>query len=279
MVALFWTTSVLNNYALGFKVSVPVHIVFRSGSLFVSMLISWLFFNRKYSISQIFGVILVTLGVVLATIPPSMTSVESTDHTLGEWWIGISTLSVALVISCFLGQLQQDTYATYGKHWREGLFYTHALSLPGFLIFHQNILDQISAYNASSPFDFASTLHPYISKVIEHDAVLSVLQDIHIPRMWLFLLSNVVTQYLCIAGVHKLSSIASSVTLNLVLTIRKFISLLLSIIIFKNQFTLVNWAGALSIFVGTVFYSLANTTQVASSTTSRRNPSRKAKKA
>jgi solute carrier family 35 (UDP-xylose/UDP-N-acetylglucosamine transporter), member B4 len=64
----------------------------------------------------------------------------------------------------------------------------------------------------------------------------------------------------CISGVHKLSSIATSVTLNLVLTIRKFISLVVSVIVFKNPFLFGNWVGSVCVFIGTVVYSIPDQT-------------------
>ena len=48
MVILFWLVNVLNNYALGFKISMPFHIIFRSASVLFSMLIGYGFFHRSY---------------------------------------------------------------------------------------------------------------------------------------------------------------------------------------------------------------------------------------
>jgi solute carrier family 35 (UDP-xylose/UDP-N-acetylglucosamine transporter), member B4 len=80
---------------------------------------------------------------------------------------------------------------------------------------------------------------------------------IQIPKLWGFLLLNVMTQLVCIIGVAKLTSITSSVSVNLVLSVRKFLSLVLSILIFKNQFGGMNWIGAAFVFVGTLFYALS----------------------
>jgi hypothetical protein len=38
--------------------------------------------------------------------------------------LGITILSIAMVLSACLGLLQEVTYRKYGKAWREGLFYT-----------------------------------------------------------------------------------------------------------------------------------------------------------
>ena len=59
----------------------------------------------------------------------------------------------------------------------------------------------------------------------------------------------------CISGVQKASSLASAVTLNLILSLRKFTSLVLSVILFKNHFTFMHWVGSILVFLGTVCYS------------------------
>jgi UDP-xylose/UDP-N-acetylglucosamine transporter B4 len=47
MVLLFFTLSTLNNRALGYRISIPLHIVFRSGGLLVNMLFGWLLAGRR----------------------------------------------------------------------------------------------------------------------------------------------------------------------------------------------------------------------------------------
>jgi UDP-xylose/UDP-N-acetylglucosamine transporter B4 len=61
MVVIFWTVSVLNNYALAFNVPMPLHIIFRSASLIVSMFLGWLFFGRTFTTLQVVGVVGVTV--------------------------------------------------------------------------------------------------------------------------------------------------------------------------------------------------------------------------
>ena len=66
-VFLFGVVNVLNNYALGFHISVPVHIILRSGGSVVTMAMGWLW-GTKYSRRQIEAVALLTLGVAVAAI-------------------------------------------------------------------------------------------------------------------------------------------------------------------------------------------------------------------
>jgi len=43
---------------------------------------------------------------------------------MADYVIGITLLSIALVLSSFMGLFQEMTYVKYGSNWREGLFYT-----------------------------------------------------------------------------------------------------------------------------------------------------------
>ncbi|KAH6562078.1 hypothetical protein BASA62_009411 [Batrachochytrium salamandrivorans] len=232
IVAFFLGVSVLNNYALGFSISMPVHIIFRSASLWVSMLMSWIMFRTIYSRNQIVGAVCVTIGMVLATLREGITSINgSAGHSestnvegnqsamSAEWIVGIALLSIAIFLSCFLGQLQQSTYQEYGQQWREGLFYTHVLGLPAFIFLYKDLWSQILVYSESPLVSIGDSIAPWlpgvISRTLWETLGGNLLRQIYIPELWLYLLGNVATQYICISGVHKLSSMASAVSLHL----------------------------------------------------------------
>lgn len=158
-------------------------------------------------------------------------------------------LSTAVVASSLLGILhfllptgilQQRTYSRHilcphrsrfgSNHWREAIFYTHALSLPCFLPFFPQIIDSASEF------------------------------DLH---LCLLLLLNVSTQSnadppliigVCIIGVYGVSSTSSAVTLNLILAVRKFVSLVISVWYFGNDFGLGHAVGTGMVFSGTMVY-------------------------
>lgn len=67
IVTLFFVTSTLNNAALGYSVSIPVYIIFRSGGTFVTMIMGWLLVGKRYTTRQIAAVAVLTAGVVIAT--------------------------------------------------------------------------------------------------------------------------------------------------------------------------------------------------------------------
>lgn len=60
---------------------------------------------------------------------------------------------------------------------------------------------------------------------------------------------------MCISSVFVLTAECSSLTVNLVVTLRKFISLLLSVVYFDNAFTLFHWSGTVLVFGGTLLFS------------------------
>lgn len=78
---------------------------------------------------------------------------------------------------------------------------------------------------------------------------------LEIPVIWLYLLGNVLTQYLCISSVYVLTTECSSLTVTLVVTLRKFVSLLFSIMYFRNPFTIYHWSGTILVFLGTVIFT------------------------
>jgi UDP-xylose/UDP-N-acetylglucosamine transporter B4 len=75
------------------------------------------------------------------------------------------------------------------------------------------------------------------------------------------LLVNAVTQYLCIRGVYLLAAKSSSLTVTIVLNIRKLVSLLLSIWIFGNSLATGVSLGAGLVFLGGALYGIESARQ------------------
>ncbi|CAG8526205.1 5512_t:CDS:10 [Diversispora eburnea] len=257
-VVLFFTVSILNNIALGYKISVPLHIIFRSGGLIVSMILGWAVGGKRYTIRQVFSVIMVTLGVVCATRSSAnvRSKAESVITSTTDYMIGISLLSIALILSCVMGLYQEFTYAKYGSNWREGLFYTHFLGLPLFLMFHSDIKSQIQEYNRSSPLYLNEIISKLSDEIYIPDDIQNVFTRCFLPRTWFYLIINVLTQYVCVSGVHRLNSISTALTLNLVLNLRKFVSLVISVWFFDNEFHIGMAIGGFLVFTGTILYSI-----------------------
>lgn len=152
------------------------------------------------------------------------------------WWcVGIGLLVIALFLSARTGIYQEQMYAEHGKHPREALFYAHALPLAGFLLFYEDILSHFSIFNSSAPLILLDS-------------------NIQVPKLWAYLAGNIVTQYICIRSVYILTSECTSLTVTLVVTLRKFTSLMFSIFYFQNPFTLYHWCGTVLVFGGTLIF-------------------------
>ncbi|XP_031962486.1 UDP-xylose and UDP-N-acetylglucosamine transporter [Corvus cornix cornix] len=243
MVAMFFTVSVVNNYALNLNIAMPLHMIFRSGSLIASMALGIIILKKRYSVSKYASIALVSLGIFTCTFM-SAKQVAS-DSSLNQedgpqvflWWLlGIAALTFALLMSARMGIFQETLYQRFGKHSKEALFYNHALPLPGFLLLAPNIYHHAVLFNQSEPFQV-----PVIGLTL--------------PIMWFYLLMNVITQYVCIRGVFILTTECTSLTVTLVVTLRKFVSLIFSILYFQNPFTGWHWLGTAFVFVGTLMYT------------------------
>ncbi|KZC10044.1 PREDICTED: UDP-xylose and UDP-N-acetylglucosamine transporter-like [Dufourea novaeangliae] len=247
LVTMFFITNVCNNYAFDFNIPMPLHMIFRAGSLIANMIMGIIILKKKYVFSKYLSVFMITLGIAICTIV-SGKEIKSLQAKSGEqvlttpfedlfWWIlGISLLTVALFVSARMGIYQEVLHEKYGKNAREALYYTHLLPMPFFLTLAPNIWDHFTYALASEPM--------YLSII-----------NLHVPKLIVYLIGNILTQYLCISSVFVLTTECTSLTVTLVITLRKFLSLIFSIVYFQNPFTVYHWIGTLLVFLGTVIFT------------------------
>ncbi|KAI0229823.1 UDP-xylose and UDP-N-acetylglucosamine transporter [Lamellibrachia satsuma] len=244
MVAQFFIVNVANNYALNFNIPMPLHLIFRSGSLIANLVLGVIILKKSYTVSKYVSVVMITVGIILATIVSAReangSNKESTDeerlyNTL-RLLVGITLLLFALYMSARMGIYQETVYAKFGKHPSEALFYNHFLPLPAFLFLSKDIYSHVIIYNQSTP-------------------IFLPLLGVAVPKLWLFLIGNTLTQYVCIRAVFILTTECTSLSVTLVVTLRKFLSLLFSIVYFSNPFTLYHWLGTAFVFSGTLLFT------------------------
>ncbi|XP_060161278.1 nucleotide sugar transporter SLC35B4 isoform X2 [Globicephala melas] len=243
MVTMFFTVSVVNNYALNLNIAMPLHMIFRSGSLIANMILGIIILKKRYSVFRYASIALVSVGIFICTFMSAkqVTSQSSSSENDGfqafAWWfLGIGALTFALLMSARMGIFQETLYKQFGKHSKEALFYNHALPLPGFIFLASDIYDHAVLFNNSELYQV-----PVVGVIV--------------PIMWFYLLMNVITQYVCIRGVFILTTECASLTVTLVVTLRKFVSLIFSILYFQNPFTRWHWLGTLFVFIGTLMYT------------------------
>jgi len=244
LVAMFFVTNVLNNYAFDLNIAMPLHMIFRAGSLIANMVMGVIILKKKYTIDKFISVGMITAGITICTIVSGQDVKKTVVHGVVQntseledffWWcLGIACLTIALFISARMGIYQETLYKQHGKHPQEALFYTHLIPLPWFLFLYSNLKEHTLMAFESEPL-------PYIG--------------FGIPSTIIYLIGNVFTQYVCISSVYFLTTECSSLTVTLVITLRKFASLLFSILYFSNPFTVYHWIGTLLVFVGTIIFT------------------------
>ncbi|KAK7207529.1 UAA transporter [Myxozyma melibiosi] len=247
-VTLFFLVSVLNNFVWKYHISIPVHIIFRSGGPLFSLVVGFIY-GKKFSRAQIASVVILTAGVICATLFDAKNvkdKKEGTTETSNtrEFAIGILILFLAQVLSAVMSQINENTYKKYGSFWRENLFYMHFLTLPLFYPVRNSIIDEFHNLAKSTP---VSVTPPILSALVP---------QVCIPKQILYLLLNAATQYICVRGVNNLAGSATAVTVTIVLNVRKCVSLLLSIYLFGNKLSLGTTAGAILVFGGAAWYSI-----------------------
>ena len=258
LVMMYFLVNVINNYALSYNIPMPLHMVFRAGSLLVNMLMGIFILGKKYDRMKYLSVLMISLGILICTVMSATNRVsiktgkvifyndtevveileEDGLHLedVKQLLCGVTLLTVSLFLSARMGIYQEHLFTRYGKHAKEALFYTHALPLPLFTFLAQDIVKHWRVCMAST-------------------GILIPMLDISVPVMVLHLAANVVLQYVCIFSVFVLTTECTSLTASLVLTTRKFISLLFSIWYFTNPFTPLHWAGTGLVFAGILLFS------------------------
>jgi len=194
-----------------------------------------------------------------------------TDVAVSLYAQGISILSLALLLTGLLGLSQDYVFAHYIKpseaqsasdplaqpSWQENMFYIHVLALPLFYFSRENIATEFARSSAGPTVSLASVplVHAYLPKALNGSALV-------LPRTLLYLFANTVTQLFCVIGVNRLTGRVSSLTVTLILTVRKAVSLLLSVAVYGGQANAMMWSGAALVFIGTIGYSTGTRTRV-----------------
>jgi len=268
-IILFFSINVLNNHAFSYDISVPVHIILRSGGSITTILAGYMY-GKRFTRKQVISVIILTIGVIIAAWSDAKSKGEgSKSQGLPPFSMGLLILFVAQVLSACMGLYIEETYKTYGPQWKENLFYSHLLSLPLFLPFIPSMRQQFFRLANSPPLTF-SFLTAYSDPnspaklqdgfPLPSPSFLPGLNDlltrVAIPSQLAYLVANVLTQYACIRGVNLLASRVSALTVTIVLNMRKLASLLMSIWLFGNRLEVGTLIGAVIVFAAGGMYGL-----------------------
>ncbi|KAL8730604.1 MAG: hypothetical protein Q9166_003917 [cf. Caloplaca sp. 2 TL-2023] len=233
-ISLFFTVNFLNNFAFGYSISVPVHIILRSGGSVTTMLVGFVW-GKRYTPVQIMSVAMLTAGIIIAAMADAKSKGKSTagpSEIDPSFLTGFGILLFAQILSAIMGVYTQIT---------------HFLSLPLFLPFLPSLRSQFRDFVSSPPIPLSPAyLQPFLLSTTKTNTsdqsqtlppILSSpsLFSLAVPKDILYLAVNALTQYLCIRGVNLLSARTTALGVTIVLNMRKLASLLLSIWLFGNQ--------------------------------------------
>ncbi|KAG5956185.1 hypothetical protein E4U58_006721 [Claviceps cyperi] len=244
-IVLFFIINVLNNHAFSYDISVPVHIILRSGGSITTMVAGYLN-GKRYSRVQALAVMFLSCGVVIAAWSDAQEKskvASNGNNTHPIMNTGLLILFVAQVLSAIMGLYTEATYRLYGPQWKENMFYSHMLSLPLFLPFLPSMIRNFNSMSQSEPLKISMPWLP-------------VLAEPKVPGQLVYLGLNVMTQYACIRGVNLLAAKSSALTVTIVLNVRKLVSLLLSILLFDNSLAYGTLMGAVMVFGAGALYTL-----------------------
>ncbi|KAI6035610.1 UAA transporter [Pisolithus orientalis] len=235
-VALFFVLSTLNNAAFAYHIPMDGRLLAK----------------KRYTFRQVMSVLVVTVGIVLTTLSASKPQNKGTTTQTAEVSLyaqGIAILSLALLLSGFLGLVQDwpPPILTSSQSWQENMFFLHTLALPLFFFSKDNIVGELSRMNVSAPVSSCT-----IPSGMQHYIPTYALT---IPSIFIYLFLNTITQLLCVMGVNRLTGRVTSLTVTLILAVRKAVSLLLSVAVYGRQANAAMWAGAALVFLGTIGYS------------------------
>ncbi|KAI0966988.1 UAA transporter family-domain-containing protein [Xylaria arbuscula] len=153
-IVLFFGINLLNNHAFSYDISVPVHIILRSGGS-ITTIVAGSLYGKRYSRIQVTAVVLLTIGVITAAWSDAQTkqpaAESSHEVSAPSFGTGLAILFVAQALSAVMGLYTEETYRQYGPQWKENLFYSHLLSLPLFLPFTKSLVRQFMRLVDSPP--------------------------------------------------------------------------------------------------------------------------------
>ena len=67
LVIMYFMVSVSNNYALNFNIPMPLHMIFRAGSLMANMLLGVMILGKQYTMSKYLSILMITIGIITCT--------------------------------------------------------------------------------------------------------------------------------------------------------------------------------------------------------------------
>ena len=280
MAMVFVPMSFLNNYSFALGVSQPLQIVVRSISPLTTMVVGLALPSRlkkHYSWQQQLCVLVITAGAVVTTAADALVQLANSasehgagsglhggegashgsmlgactdfaasfarDGELRSWSLGVLLLLLSALITAGLNQLQDYGFRRWGKDWQESIVFVHLLALPTFWVQRHALVETAARLAQTEPA-------PAVGRTL---SVLTGGRWAPGGLWWMGM--DALTMLLCQRGVHSLLAHAGGLALAITLTVRKVLSLLISLVLYSQPFTANHWVGTALVFVGTLAFS------------------------
>lgn len=272
VVTFFFSVS-LTNFAAQLGVGVPLIVLFRSASLVAALPLSFVVERRRHTPAQVASVLLLAAGIAWSTaltrrqqqlqqqqqreLEQAAATWDARAHA--AWTLGVVLLGVNAFLGPLLG-IQQGRLLQQRARKRD----TAGRARPGGmrreeLVFAQHLL--------AMPLFFGGALlggkrrdDGYLGDLRRlASASLPVSSIGAVPRVpgHVLLAVNLLTQHACVHAVMRLQQASgSALAVQVATTVRKFFSLVLSVLLFREPFDARNWAAACLVFGGSIGYPL-----------------------
>eukprot|EP00811_Abedinium_folium_P037080 NODE_9729_length_1402_cov_14.527843.p1 GENE.NODE_9729_length_1402_cov_14.527843~~NODE_9729_length_1402_cov_14.527843.p1 ORF type:complete len:347 (+),score=101.97 NODE_9729_length_1402_cov_14.527843:54-1094(+) len=257
--ALLWVTmSIISNLVYSYNITVPLNVLFRSCNAISTVVLGMAFFSQRYTLKQVACVGMITIGIFLGSIGDAnkiltdiMTctgcdtastrgNASAAKVELGKWYFGVALLVAAQVLQATLGHVQAGFYKRFQKdgHSRNELADEYCLSAHIASMFMIGVLWQ-DIYRSANLAAATEPLSPFFP----------------VPRRLGWVMLNNLTQLACIKGVFRLAAHHNALTVNVTLSVRKCLSVVVSILWFGNRWTMLHSAATVLVFGGVMLYS------------------------
>eukprot|EP00871_Galdieria_phlegrea_P005341 jgi/Galph1/5808/GphlegSOOS_G4529.1 len=229
---LFYGSNRLNTVSLQYGLPVPIYIVFRSSSLLITFLCSVLFQRKKVCMMETFAILLTSVGLTLvAWISNDGTRMAKSSLCMTRYMKGFFFALIGSFLSPLLSILQEEILETK-QNKKEA---------------SEELLCLMQLFSLLYYIPQSKALLSFGTKCLSLAS--------SSPVLYLIIL-NLTTQMVCIQSVFNLSAKVNAVALQMTLSVRKLLSLLLSCYIFQHHLSKRYWLGSLMVFIGSLLYSL-----------------------
>lgn len=247
---LFQTlTSHMSNYVFQLGFTIPTHIIIRSMSTTITMILGLLIwkksYNRKksYNWKKIIGSIMVVIGNILFTFDLENIKFGNIKLNNNDSYLGILILIFADLINSIVMLYKENIYQNNEKgnnhnknlEWKSALFYYNFYAIIFYIPFSFSIKNEFNL--------FMKNLND------NNDNYSEILQII----LW-----NLITQLSCILGVNILVFKISALSMSVIMLLRRFISLFLSIYIFNKNINILGYFSIGIVILGTFIYAISD---------------------